>query len=209
VEKIRAFIAIELPEDVKVQLRQLQERVRMGKEEAVKWVEPQGIHLTLKFLGNITREKAKEIARAIPSVVREVRPFALWPEGLGAFPNLRTPRVVWVGVGGELETLLTLQGRVDQALSPLGFEKEKGFFPHLTLGRVREKAPHHVRELLGKEIGELRVPELTSFEVTSVSLIRSTLTPSGALYKQLASFALANQDLDDYTKNRVQFNQGP
>ena len=207
-EKIRAFIAIELPQEIKVQLRELQQRLKVGKEEAVKWVEPEAIHLTLKFLGNITWKKVEEISQAVSPVVKEVRPFALRPEGLGAFPNLRAPRVVWVGVGGDLEVLLTLQGRVDQALSLLGFEREKGFSPHLTLGRVREKAPPRIRELLGRELGELEVPGMTSFQVASVSLMRSTLTPSGAIYSRLASFALANRGLDDYTKNRVEPNRG-
>lgn len=208
-EKIRAFIAIELPEEVKAQLRKLQEKLKVGKEEAVKWAEPEGIHLTLKFLGNITREKIEELSRTISPVVREVRPFTLQPEGLGAFPNLRTPRVVWVGVSGDLEVLLALQEQLEQALSKLGFKREKGFSPHLTLGRVREKAPHRIRELLGREIGELEVPEMAHFRVTNISLMRSTLTPSGALYTRLSSFALANRGLDDYTKNRVQFNQVP
>lgn len=207
-EKIRAFLAIELPEDVKAQLRELQQRLKVGKEEAVKWVEPEGIHLTLKFLGNITWKQVEEISRAVSPVAKEIRPFALRPEGLGAFPNLRAPRVVWVGVGGELEPLLTLQGKIDRALSPLGFEREKEFSPHLTLGRVREKAPSRIRELLGRELGELEVPRMASFQVAGVSLMRSTLTPGGAIYRQLASFALANRGLDDYTKNRTQFNQG-
>ncbi len=208
-EKIRAFIAIELPEEVKVQLRQLQERLKVGKEEAVKWVEPEGIHLTLKFLGNVAWEKVEEISRAASYVAGKVRPFVLWPEGLGAFPNLRIPRVVWVGVSGDLEVLLALQKQLEQVLSKLGFEKEKAFSPHLTLGRVREKAPHRIRELLGSEISELEVPEMTHFKVTSLSLMRSMLTPGGARYTRLSSLALANQGLDDYTKNRVQFNQVP
>ncbi len=201
-EKIRAFIAIELPEELKVSLTKLQNKLRTGKEEAVKWVDPKGLHLTLKFLGSIPSQMVSEISQAISPVVRELRPFTLQIHGLGAFPSLKAPRVVWVGTGGDLQALLILQKRVDQALSPLGFETEKAFSPHLTLGRVREKAPFRTRELLGQEINQLEVPKMPSLRVESLSLMRSTLTPSGAVYSRLASFALANQALDEYTKNR-------
>lgn len=200
-EKIRAFIAIELPKELKVSLGRVQDKLRPGREETVKWVEPERVHLTLKFLGDIFQEKVDEISQAVSPAVEEVKPFTLKPRGLGAFPSLKAPRVVWVGIGGDLQDLLTLQQKVEQALSPLSSASEKAFSPHLTLGRVREKASFRSRKLLGQEIAKLEVPEMSSFQVESISLMRSTLTSTGAVYTRLAHFPLADRGIKEYTNS--------
>ena len=111
-EQIRAFIAIELPDEVKSALTQLQAQLKTGKQPSVKWIDPYGVHLTLKFLGNIAVDKVSEITGAIEEAAQGISPFYLEVKGLGAFPNFKRVRVVWVGVEGELTPLKQLQQRI-------------------------------------------------------------------------------------------------
>ncbi|MCL0087321.1 RNA 2',3'-cyclic phosphodiesterase [Dehalococcoidia bacterium] len=194
-EQIRAFIAIELPDQAKCDLSQLLNSIRPGQERAVKWVNPDSIHLTLKFLGNIPAEKVANIARAIGEAAAVAKPFTVELQGLGAFPSLRSPRVVWVGVGGDVQLIVNLQKRIDQVLIPLGFPTERRqFSPHLTLGRVRDKATSQERRSLGESIRSMRLEGSPPFLVDEVCLMRSTLTSAGAIYHRLASIHLTQID---------------
>lgn len=190
-EKIRAFIAIELPDPVKDSLSSLEDRLRPAEHPYVKWVDPQGIHLTLKFLGNIAPDQVPRIIEAITSASQGTSPIELQIGGLGAFPNLQRPRVIWVAVTGEVERLIALQQGIDQALMPLGFAIEKRpFSPHLTLGRLRERASPGERNSIGKLVMATESEGGPAQEVKQISLMRSTLTPSGAIYSRLASIEL-------------------
>jgi len=190
-EKIRAFIAIELPDPVKDSLSSLEDRLRPAEHPYVKWVNPQGIHLTLKFLGNIATDQVPRIIEAITSASQGLSPLKLQIGGLGAFPNLQRPRVIWVAVIGEVDPLIALQRDIDQALMPLGFAIEKRpFSPHLTLGRLRERASPGERNSIGKLVMATESEGGPSMEVNQISLMRSTLTPSGAIYNRLASIEL-------------------
>lgn len=190
-EQIRAFIAIELSEELKASLARLQELIKLGSESYVKWVDPQGIHLTLKFLGNISVDKVSAISEAIAEVARSVAPFRLEITEFGAFPNTKAPRVAWVGLGGDLESLLRLQRGIDQALIPLGFPPEaRAFSPHLTLGRVRDQATPQERRRLGERVASLEVQGQPSLYVDRVSLMRSQLTSKGAIYSRLSAAEL-------------------
>ncbi len=190
-EQIRAFIAIELSEELKASLARLQDLIKLGSESYVKWVDPQGIHLTLKFLGNISVDKVSAISEAIAEVARSVAPFRLEITEFGAFPNTKAPRVAWVGLGGDLERLLTLQRGIDQALIPLGFPPEaRAFSPHLTLGRVRDQATPQERRKLGERVASLEVQGQPSLYVDRVSLMRSQLTSKGAIYSRLSAAEL-------------------
>jgi 2'-5' RNA ligase len=156
----------------------------------VKWVGTEGIHLTLKFLGNIDEAEVPALTKALSEAVRGVAPFSLQLGDPGAFPGNQAPRVVWVGVGGEIELLRALHNNIDLVLTPLGFPPEKrAFSPHLTLGRVREEASPGERRRLGENIASLKTEAKLSFKVESLSLMRSKLTREGALYSRLASFA--------------------
>lgn len=189
--EIRAFIAIELPDKVKNELSEILYKLKPGREKAVKWVNPNGIHLTLKFLGNIPEERIVDITHAIAKASSFTFPFNLELKGLGAFPNLKSPRVVWVGIGGDIPVIANLQRQIDQPLIPLGFPPEKrDFSPHLTLGRVRDKTSKNERYELGKTIESLRIPRSSPFAVDRISLMQSTLTSSGAIYNQLATVVL-------------------
>jgi len=190
-EPIRAFIAIELPSQIKAALSQLQDNLKTGKSASVKWVGPEGIHLTLKFLGNVDEAEVPALNKALSEAVRGVAPFNLELGEPGAFPSIHAPRVVWVGIGGEIEPLRTLHNNIDRVLIPLGFPPEKrAFSPHLTLGRVREEALPGEKRRLAESVAGLKTGEKSSFKVESLSLMRSRLTREGAIYSCLASFAL-------------------
>ena len=188
---IRAFVAIELTEQVRENLRHWQAQLKAGGYSFVKWVEPSGIHLTLKFLGNVPENRITSLTAALTEAVKGVGSFRLQLTSPGAFPNLHRPRVVWVGLGGEVEKLLSLQDQVEKILNTLGFPREnRPFTPHLTLGRVREGASTADARYLGEAIASLQVESGASFTVTAVILMQSTLTPHGALYHPLAVMPL-------------------
>ena len=190
-EPIRSFIAIELPKQVKSTLSELEDNLRSSEHYSVRWVAPDGIHLTLKFLGNIVSENVVEIEKAISEAARGFAPFNLEIGKLGVFPNIQAPRVVWVGLEGEMENLLTLHNNIERTLIPLGFSPEgRAFSPHLTLGRVRESASPGERRRLGEIVTSLKVGGKVSFRIDCINLMRSQLTREGAVYSCLASVAL-------------------
>jgi 2'-5' RNA ligase len=190
-ESVRAFVAIELPSSVKSALSQLQDNLKRSEHASVKWVNTGSIHLTLKFLGNIATETIPELTKVLSEAARGITPFHLELGEMGVFPNLRAPRVVWVGIRGEIATLSVLQENIESALIPLGFPPEsRAFSPHLTLGRVREKASPGERRSLGQAVASSKVASMEPFPVDSVSLMRSTLTREGAVYSRLYSVAL-------------------
>ena len=190
-ESVRAFIAIELPGSVKSALSQLQDNLKRSEHTSVKWVDTGSIHLTLKFLGNIATETIPELTKVLSEAARGITPFHLELGEMGVFPNLRAPRVVWVGLRGETATLSVLQENIESALIPLGFPPENpAFSPHLTLGRVREKASPGERRSLGQAVASSKVASMEPFPVDSLSLMRSTLTREGAVYSRLYSVAL-------------------
>ncbi len=191
-EQIRAFIAIEMADAVRASLSSLQGRLRPHEHPYVKWVDPKGIHLTLKFLGNIEQQQVSQIEEAISQASQGVSPFQLQLGGLGAFPNLRRPRVIWVAMTGEIERLVTLQKGIDQALVPLGFAMEsRPFTAHLTLGRLRERASPEERKGIGELVMATQFEAATAMTVNEIILMRSRLTPQGAIYSRIAEIKLA------------------
>lgn len=190
-EQVRAFIAIELPQAAIEGLSALREMVQPREHPFVKWVDPGGIHLTLTFLGNVPQERVPRIAAAMEEGASGASPLRLHLGGMGAFPNLRRPRVVWVAVEGDVDRLAALKKGIDQALVPLGFRPEaRPFTPHLTLGRVREGATPAEQQRLGQVVSGTEYRVDVSMEVGEVSLMRSRLTPAGAIYSRLAAVAL-------------------
>ncbi len=191
-EQIRSFIAIELPDQLKNELTQIIAQLKRGRQFSVKWVEPAGIHLTLKFLGNIDADNVNEVTEAIKEAAQSVPPFRLEIKELGAFPNLNRVQVVWVGLGGELEKLNQLQQDIEFNLEILGFAREaRPFVAHLTLARVREDASFEERQKLGQLIANTKF-EATTIPVNAVSLMRSQLTRAGAIYSRLSLVELKN-----------------
>ena len=190
-EQIRSFIAIELPEELKLGLAQLQDRLKSGRQPWIKWVDPYSIHLTLKFLGNIEVDRIGAITRAIETAVQGIPPFHLEVKDLGVFPNLRRVQVIWVGISGAVDRLGQLQQRLESNLTPLGFTPEaRTFTPHLTLARLRNQASLDERQNLGQLIGSTKFEATYSIEVETINLMRSQLTREGAIYNKISSVEL-------------------
>ena len=186
-EQIRSFIAIELPDELKLELIQLEARLKLDKQPWVKWVNPYSIHLTLKFLGNIAVDRTGEITRAIEDAVQGISPFHLEVKELGVFPNLRRVQVAWVGISGELDKLSQLQKRIETNLTPLGFAPEsRAFTPHLTLARLRDQASLDERQRFGQLIANAKFEAAYTIEVDAISLMRSQLTREGAIYSRIS-----------------------
>jgi 2'-5' RNA ligase len=194
-ELIRSFIAIELPEEARKGLAMLRRELERDEHRFVKWVDAQGIHLTLKFLGNIPAKRVTEITEAIKKASQEISPFHLEISGLGTFPGLKQARVFWVGIGGELDKLSRLQHNIDSALAALGFAREeRPFVPHLTLARIREGASPAERRDFGELVGSTSFEDRYPVEVEAVRLMRSQLTPAGAIYTCLSEVGLSGQE---------------
>lgn len=190
-QQIRSFIAIELPEEVRAGLRRLQAELRLPEHAFVKCVAPEGIHLTLKFLGNISAQKVAEITRIMEQASQGISPFQLQITEVGAFPNMRQPRVLWIGIKGELDKLVGWQKRIDNGLMPLDFAKEtRPFTPHLTLARLREGCSPGDRRNLGEMVAKTPVKVNYAMTVNSLSLMKSQLLPGGAVYSRLAEVKL-------------------
>lgn len=191
-EPIRTFVAIELDERLKDVLREVQEELKRAPVSRIgRWVAPEGIHLTLKFLGNIAPERVPEVTQAIERGCRSIAPFTISLSKPGFFPNARRLRVIWVGVDGDVETLLQLQRTVESELNAIGFPPEKrGFQPHLTLARIRDYARPDEREEMAKCIAAVQVDTTASMLVREVHLIRSELRPTGAVYTRLTTVPL-------------------
>jgi 2'-5' RNA ligase len=192
-EQIRSFIAIELPEEAKEGLAKLKKELERDEHKFVKWVNPRGIHLTLKFLGNIPSKQVAEITEAIEGAAQGISPFHLEIGGLGAFPSLKQVRVLWVGISGEVEKLSRLQQNIDSALAALRFAKEeRSFVPHLTLARIRQGASPLERRSFGELVGSTTFEDKYHVTVESISLMRSQLTPAGAIYTRLSLVGLGH-----------------
>ena len=190
-EQIRCFIAIELPDEAKEGLARLKKELARDEHKFVKWVDPGGIHLTLKFLGNIPSKRVTEITEAMRTAVQGISRFHLEISGLGAFPSLRQARVFLVGIGGEVDKLSRLQQNIDSALAALGFAKEeRSYVPHLTLARIKQGASPLERRVFGELVGATSFEDKYHVEVEAVNLMRSQLTPAGAIYARLMTVAL-------------------
>lgn len=189
-QTVRSFIAIELDNQLLARIESLQTRLRQDLPGGlVRWVKPSGIHLTLQFLGDVAEPQLEQLAQALHRACSQVAPFAVQVAGMGCFPNAKRPRVIWVGIEEPTGTLVALQKEVAQANISLGFEPERRpFSPHLTLGRIKRGQPAAL-QMLGNYVSRSKV-RIGEQQVAAVSLIRSDLYPSGAVYTQLSTVAL-------------------
>ncbi|MFH1086964.1 MAG: RNA 2',3'-cyclic phosphodiesterase [Chloroflexota bacterium] len=189
-QQVRAFISIESPAEVKTALSRVRDRLG-SRFSFVRWVDPAAMHLTLKFLGDVEREKIESVVDAMRQAASGIAAFSLETTGLGMFPNARQPRVLWVGIVGDTGTLMLLQDRVEMVVSPLGFPREaRPFTAHLTLARVRDGASGPDRAEFGERVGKLSWEAKLSIPVGALSLMRSELKREGAIYTRLAEVKL-------------------
>jgi 2'-5' RNA ligase len=190
---LRLFVACELPGEVREALATVQRLLQEQGAEGLRWVRPEGIHLTLKFLGDVPARRLKAIEEALARAVREPFRLSVRLGRLGSFGGSTGLRVVWVGLEGEVEALARLAARVEAALEPMGFPRERRpFAAHLTLGRVREGASPQDRRRLFDLARSLEPPPLPGATLETVSLMQSTLEPGGARYQCLARFPTAS-----------------
>ncbi len=191
---VRAFIAIKLPAEIRQKLNAVEQQIqfRAGEDSrrAVRWVAADKIHLTLKFLGDVSPEKLPELNDLLIAESAHWLGFDLGIAGLGAFPSPRRPRVIWVGCEGG-PGLTALQKAIDQSTHRLGFPPEdRPFSPHLTLGRVNEHARPEELVSLQRGLSETKIGELGQAHVESFHLFRSDLRPGGPIYTSLYQFQL-------------------
>jgi RNA 2',3'-cyclic 3'-phosphodiesterase len=185
---IRSFLAIELSERLKgIVAENIRELSRIPSK--IKWVSPRQTHLTLKFFSSITYETVEMISQALSSVVSDYPRFHITLNGLGAFPNLFRPRVIWLSLGGKTEILRGLHQAIEEALVPLGIPKEdRPFRGHLTLGRNKD---NQVNQELYRGLSQWIKEESPPFEVDELILFRSDLKPAGPEYSRLKTFLLS------------------
>ena len=166
-EIIRTFIAIELNDEHRRALSKVQ--MQLKEERAakyVRWVAPDSIHITLKFLGDVDAAQMPALQRTVANACVGIAPFTLKISGVGAFPNTRRPNVIWVGAHGEVERATLLAKKLEDACEVLGFPREdREFSPHLTLGRVKREAGPNDRRLVGEMIEKANVGELGEIHV--------------------------------------------
>jgi RNA 2',3'-cyclic 3'-phosphodiesterase len=190
---MRCFVAIDPSAGARAAIAEVQRRVRANAGAAdVRWVDPEVIHLTLKFLGEVAEARVPAVAETLRVVAAPVAPLALALGGLGAFPTVRRARVVWIGVTAGAAEVARLAGGVDQALAAVGFVPEaRPWSAHLTVGRVR--SPRGMGHLAAAIEGAPRA-EIGAWTVREMVLYRSHLRPTGAVYEAVARLPLAGAD---------------
>lgn len=187
---VRLFVACEVPLDIQTALGGVIDQLRPYSGNAVRWVKPDGVHVTLKFLGEVQQKKLPAIKMALGEAVMRHSPFTLEFDQLGIFGGREGLRIMWVGIAGDVLRLEALVRDVNLALGVVGFEPERRpFRPHLTLGRVKDEVSTRHRAEIEVATGKIEVPQV-SWRTSQISLMRSRLTPQGAMYDVVATFPL-------------------
>jgi 2'-5' RNA ligase len=189
---IRSFLAIELPKPILRKIEEVQGDLRLTHAD-VRWVNPEKIHLTLKFFGNIEESRIDPIFKAMEEPIRSTSPFSLKVRGVGAFPQMKNPRVIWMGLANGKEILVSLQKQIEIRLEKIGFQPEdRPFHPHLTLGRMRSS--RRKEELVGR-MEKHREEEFGDFQIERVILFKSDLKPTGPIYTPLKEMRLGSPSI--------------
>ena len=191
---LRVFVAVPLTQQAREHLGSVQRRLMaVPGNSQVRWVGVEGLHITLKFLGEVPSAQILEIAQALQRATQGVAPLQLRITALGAFPSLDRPRVIWAGATGETERLSALQQAVERELTALRFPPEtRVFAPHITIGRVRDHVSPPALQWLQETIrGGQALSDAPAVPVETIVLYQSTLTRAGAVYSPLAVAPLA------------------
>jgi len=188
---VRAFIGIDIDEAVRQKLAAAQDQLQTTGGQ-LKLVEPPNIHVTMKFLGEVSEDRVGEIAEALKRAATGTGQFDIGVKGIGVFPNLRYIRVVWAGVAEGHDEVIGLQQGIDRELRPLGFRSERDFVPHLTIARVKTAKQ---KERLAAFIKEMTDAEFGVTRAQAIELKQSTLTPKGPIYSTLARVELVTKKI--------------
>lgn len=182
---MRLFFAVEVPDGMRKRIDELLAAERR-KGLPVKWVKFENLHITLKFLGETSEEKRRRITPVVEKIAGKHTDFQLNLENFGCFPDIRNPRVVWIGVGQGADELKTIAGDLEEELVHFGFKKERRFHAHLTIGRVKKRCK--LDDLIAGEF------KTDPFRIKEFVLFKSTLTPEGPVYEILQKFTLKQKD---------------
>jgi RNA 2',3'-cyclic 3'-phosphodiesterase len=187
---IRSFLAIDLPTTIKERLAG-QIRILSPGTSGIKWVDARQIHLTLKFFGSISTEGVEKINESTQKVTLKKKPFNLTLKGVGGFPHIRRPRIIWAGLNGDLEALQKLVEELEVSFEQIGIAREeRSFHPHLTLGRNKTNQPN---EKLFQRLSGWVEEESEPFGVEELILFKSDLKPFGPVYSKMCSFPLRGE----------------
>jgi 2'-5' RNA ligase len=198
-EQVRAFIAVELPEEVADGIWEVQDTLQAYEPmRALRWVEPDDAHITMKFLGDLPIPRLPAIVDALDSVAANWEPFQARLGPLGAFPNVHRPNNLWLAVTEGDKALIHLYNAVEVALKRLGFKPERGdFSPHVTLARLPRSITPEQQRAVGDLVGMIELPEVPPFTVSAVALVLSELTPDGPIYTRVGNSPFGALPPDD------------
>lgn len=184
---MRTFISIEIPEEIKNNVETTIGELKLILP-SVKWVDKKNLHITLKFLGWVEDDKLPTIENCLAECVKKFKPFTLSFTGMGAFPDLKRPRVIWVGTGEGSATAKEMADCIEKEAAEKGFrEEEREFSPHLTIGRIKERID---AALLSKFVTEHEKTDFGSFTVDHASVMKSTLRRTGPIYEEIKRIQL-------------------
>ena len=187
-KRLRAFVAVPIPDSVAIFLQQVQARIQLPVIN-IRWVAEKNIHLTLKFLGDIDPSQVSAVAAQMDAAVGTIPPFSLVAKGVGVFPNLRHARVLWVGLAGRLDRLTAIQATLESGLESIGFKREpREFSAHLTIGRIRRRID---AQRIGASLDPVKDATSDWFRVDRLVLFKSLLKPNGPEYSLLHTSHLA------------------
>ena len=186
-ESIRAFIAAELPDNIIADLRLLAKDIRDLGINA-RWVRPENIHITLKFLGEINPAVIEKTGNVLRETAGEYTPIKLKAKGMGVFPGIKRPRVIWAGLSEQTGKLIEMQKTLEENLEISGFPREtRAFKAHLTIGRIKGRSdPNKILNAIQESSHFMTV----TFNIDRITLFKSELKPTGAVYTRLISAAL-------------------
>jgi RNA 2',3'-cyclic 3'-phosphodiesterase len=188
---VRTFIAVDVPPEIVARADEARRRLEAGAA-GVRWVEPELMHLTIKFLGEISLRDVAEVCRCVERATADVTPFDLEFVGLGGFPSTERPRTLWVGVGAGGAELTALHARVETELDRVGYRRERRFAPHLTLGRARSESSDLPG--LGRQLAALADVEIGVTYVDELVVYSSELTRTGPRYEPLGHLPLRGRN---------------
>lgn len=188
---LRTFIAVDFPPEIVSKIAKIIQYFKtQTPEKALKWVPPENLHLTIKFLGDIPENKLDQVKRILTESVAGRLPFNIEIEGLGMFPNKNKPRAVWLGINCD-HTLSDIHQSLDQNLKAVGIDPEqRRFSPHLTIARVRRDIQTDARQAIGHTLAQFKVDSLGVAAINEIILYQSELTRSGSIYTPLFSQTL-------------------
>lgn len=189
IERVRAFIALDISSDIKEKLSNLQKSLK-DTDIKIRWVAPENIHITLKFLGNVEGNKISKIKNVLREVVEENEAFIIKFTGIGAFPHLHNPRVIWVGIEEGEAGLKKINQKIEEGLKKIKIKREgKEFQPHLTIGRMKSSFNKKIMIDLINKYKDEKWGEIVAEKIT---LYKSTLTAKGPVYSPLSVYYLKN-----------------